>query len=125
MKKRIALALITALLLLGSLTLADYLDPWDAVPDLPRVCCFRLNGTPLSNYVSMQKSSSSIFSELGYVEEYHHLYVRFSLKTGSGSVYLYTNVPPDIYRQLLAAPSTGTFFNETVKGNFPCFRVYE
>lgn len=34
--------------------------------------------------------------------------------------YIYSNVPPDIYRSLCDAPSTGRFINAVVKGRFDC-----
>lgn len=36
----------------------------------------------------------------------------------SGIVYEYLNVPPEIYAQMKAAFSKGTFLNDEIKGNY-------
>ena len=48
---------------------------------------------------------SSVLSEVAYQPEI--LWVRFR----SGEIYRYGNVPPEIFRGLLAAESHGRFFN--------------
>lgn len=120
MKKLFAFALI-ALLLSVAAASADTLNPADAVPDVPRVCCFRLEGKTLSDYVDMQKVNSSLFSEVGYNPEVKHLFVRFA---DSGAAYVYTNLTQEYFTGMMQAESIGTYFNKTIKGNFPCFRIY-
>lgn len=46
------------------------------------------------------------------------LHLTFS---GAGK-YLYYQVPPEIFDNLCAAPSAGSFFNEHIKGRFECRR---
>ena len=41
----------------------------------------------------------------------------------SGTVYQYSEVPPETYRQLLQAPSKGTYFNQAIRGRFQYARV--
>ncbi|WP_380875875.1 hypothetical protein ACFB49_06380 [Sphingomonas sp. DBB INV C78] len=36
--------------------------------------------------------------------------------------YIYHDVPAAMFEALCAAPSVGTFFNETIKGHFRCRR---
>ena len=37
-----------------------------------------------------------------------------------GSRYVYSSVPPDLFRDLLAAPSKGRFFNQRIRRGLPC-----
>ena len=56
---------------------------------------------------------------VGYDPEKSELEVTFR----AGGVYVYSNVPADIYQQLLSAPSHGTFFNKNVKDLFPAQKL--
>ena len=40
-----------------------------------------------------------------------------------GSRYLYSRVDPDLFRDLLAAPSKGRFFNEHIRGHLPFIKT--
>ena len=40
-----------------------------------------------------------------------------------GSRYLYSGVAPDVYRDLLSAASKGSFFNQYIRGHFPCAKL--
>jgi len=41
----------------------------------------------------------------------------------SGAVYRYSNVPPQIYRDLLSAASKAQFYDTNVRGHFPSVHV--
>ena len=45
----------------------------------------------------------------------HHLEIAFR----SGQRYLYFQVPPPCYQQLLDADSKGAFFNQRIRNHFP------
>ena len=62
---------------------------------------------------------SSQLAAVGYDPEKKQLRVEFV----NGNVYDYSQVPQDIYEQLVNAPSVGQFFNGNVKWNFPYVRV--
>ena len=62
---------------------------------------------------------SSQLAAAGYDPEKKQLRIEFN----NGSVYEYSQVEPDIYEQLVNAPSVGQFFNANVKWNFPYVRV--
>ena len=57
---------------------------------------------------------SSLIREVEYDDKGRLLYVCFHT-TGW---YVYADLPPDIYEELLAAPSKGVYFNEEIRGAF-------
>lgn len=59
--------------------------------------------------------SSSAISSIGYDERSSVLEVEFS----SGAVYDYLNVPERVYRDLLKAPSIGSFVSRRVRDRYP------
>lgn len=62
--------------------------------------------------------SSSAISSVGYDERSSVLEVEFR----SGAVYEYLKVPPRIYRDLLKAPSKGSFVSRRVRDRYPFVR---
>lgn len=62
--------------------------------------------------------SSSAISSVGYDERSSVLEVEFS----SGAVYDYFKVPPRVYRDLLKAPSKGSFVSRRVRDRYPFIR---
>jgi len=44
----------------------------------------------------------------------------FEAEFHNGQVYQYHRVPPELYQQLLAAESLGSFFNRKIRNHFPC-----
>lgn len=58
--------------------------------------------------------SSSLATVL-YEPRQHRLQVTFR----TGAVYHYSNVPPQLYEEFLAAESKGLFFNQRIRGQFP------
>jgi hypothetical protein len=62
--------------------------------------------------------SSSAISSVGYDESSSVLEVEFR----SGDVYDYLEVPPKVYRDLLKAPSKGSFVSRRVRDRYPFVR---
>ncbi len=62
--------------------------------------------------------SSSAISSVGYDDRSSTLEVEFS----SGAVYDYLNVPRRVYRDLLKAPSKGSFVSRRVRDQYPFVR---
>lgn len=63
----------------------------------------------------MQDVQSSLIQEVGYDPEAQVLTVHF---VGTDEVYEYTGVPADVYDELMAAESKGSYFVNTIKGNY-------
>lgn len=61
---------------------------------------------------------SSMIDRIAYDEEAKILCITFR----EAGKYLYFDVPPALYEALRVAPSTGSFFNERIKGHFRCVR---
>jgi hypothetical protein len=57
---------------------------------------------------------SSLIAEIEYDEQARLLYLRFHT-TGW---YVYADVPPDTYEDLIASRSKGAFFNDEIRGAF-------
>jgi len=62
---------------------------------------------------------SSVFTAAAYLPAEHLLYLRFR----SGDVYRYFDVPPEHYRDLLAAESHGQYFAYKIRDRFRCEEV--
>jgi len=65
-----------------------------------------------------QTVSSSAISSVGYDERSAVLEVEFS----SGAVYDYLQVPPKVYRDLLKAPSKGSFVSRRLRDRYEFVR---
>ena len=53
---------------------------------------------------------------VGYARETRELEITFR----RGGVYHYQNVPESVYRELMAAPSVGSYFSQNIKDKYPC-----
>lgn len=62
---------------------------------------------------------SSMMASAGYDSVTRVLEIEFA----AGDVYRYSDVPPDVYRDLLDAPSQGRLFHNRIRGVFKCHRV--
>jgi hypothetical protein len=62
--------------------------------------------------------SSSAISSVAYDERSSVLEVEFQ----SGAIYDYLKVPPNVYRDLLKAPSKGSFVSRRVRDIYPFVR---
>lgn len=60
-------------------------------------------------------AQSSAISQVGYDPRHRRLYVTFR---DSGETYVYLDVPPREYGDLLAAESIGRFVNERIKPRY-------
>ena len=64
--------------------------------------------------VDMNYVDSSNIEAIGYDADAQELHVRFL----SGVTYIYHGVPQEIYDNLMAAPSHGSYLNREIKGVF-------
>jgi hypothetical protein len=64
--------------------------------------------------MELSKVRSKSIEAIGYDKDEELLEVVFK----SGEVYVYKDVPHNIYMSFMTAPSLGTFFNEYVKNDF-------
>lgn len=63
--------------------------------------------------------SSSCIAAVGYDAASHTLEIQFH----SGGLYQYSEVPVDEHRDLMEAPSLGTFFAQSIRDRYPYRRV--
>lgn len=63
--------------------------------------------------------SSSSVASVGYDPKSQMLELEFH----SGSVYEYREVPPEVFRDLMEAPSKGRFFASEIRGQYPSTRL--
>jgi hypothetical protein len=61
-----------------------------------------------------QPVASSLLASVAYDADQCLLQLEFH----SGALYHYFDVPPSIYRQLMAADSKGSYFNHSIRGCF-------
>lgn len=64
--------------------------------------------------VEMQYVDSSNIEAIGHDAAAQELHVRFL----SGDTYVYHGVPQEVYDELMAAPSKGSYLNRMIKGNY-------
>lgn len=69
--------------------------------------------------VNMTYVDSSNVQAIGYDNNAQELHVQFN----SGATYVYHGVPPEIYDELMAAASKGSFLNRAVKAVYQCSKV--
>ena len=67
----------------------------------------------------MTPVESSSLAAVGFEGTVNELYVTFR----NGMVYRYFQVPGSVHRALMASPSIGRTFNETVRDRFPSERL--
>ena len=63
--------------------------------------------------------SSSSVASVGYEPKSRTLEIEFH----SGSVYEYQEVPPEVFRGLMEAPSVGRYFANKIRGQYPSTRL--
>lgn len=73
----------------------------------------------VTSRITRQPVHSHALAAVGYSKRLHALEVEFV----NGAIYRYSNVPPEIYRDLLGAPSKAQFYDENVRGHFPSVHV--
>jgi len=73
----------------------------------------------ISSRIVRQPVHSHALAAVGYSKRLHALEVEFV----SGAVYRYSNVPPQIYHDLLSAASKAQFYDTNVRGHYPSVHV--
>lgn len=71
------------------------------------------------NLPEMITVSSSNIESIGYDEQNQQVYVRFL----NGSLYVYKGVPAYEFKNLLDAPSLGSFLHRNYKNVYPYERI--
>ena len=66
--------------------------------------------------IEMHYVQSSNVESVGYDAELMELHVRY---LSSATIYVYLNVPQQIYDELMVAPSKGSYLARCVKNVFP------
>jgi hypothetical protein len=82
-------------------------------------CASAAEQRQISSHISRQPVHSHALAAVGYSKRLHALEVEFV----SGAIYRYSNVPPQIYRDLLSAASKAQFYDTNVRGHFPSVHV--
>jgi hypothetical protein len=62
---------------------------------------------------------STLLESVRYDASQSDLYLRFR----DGKQYIYSQVPPAIYEDLLAAESKGAYFNHCIRSSFPFVQI--
>ena len=73
----------------------------------------------ITSRITRQPVHSHALAAIGYSKQLHALEV----EVVNGAIYRYSNVPPEIYRDLLGAPSKAQFYDANVRGHFPSVHV--
>ena len=68
-----------------------------------------------------QRLTSQVLESVGYKPETRTLEVEFK----ENGVYRYFGVPEKIYREMMAAPSRGAYFNKNIKPNYRFAKMRE
>jgi hypothetical protein len=68
---------------------------------------------------STSVTDSSNISEVSWHESNHNLVVTFA----NGQMYLYEDVAPELYGQLVSAPSVGKFFADKIRNKYICTAI--
>ena len=69
---------------------------------------------------AIRSVESSSIAAVGYDATTRRLYLRFA---GSGNAYLYRDVPPAAFDELMRAESKGGFVNASIKGSYDYRRL--
>jgi len=73
----------------------------------------------ITSRIARQPVHSHALAAVGYSKRLRALEVEFV----NGAIYRYSNVPPEIYHDLLVAPSQAHFYDANVRGHFPAVHV--
>ena len=78
---------------------------------------------PRAGQVVMMRTdrSSPIISEIGYAPEGGELIVTFT----GGRSYVYSNVPPDVFKAFMNSVSKGSYFQTAIRDRYPAREVKE
>lgn len=75
--------------------------------------------TAMAHIIALQPLPSSSIAAAGYDREHNALRLRYV----GGATYDYLDVPPEVFNDLLNAPSKGQFVNGHIKPRFAYRRV--
>ena len=73
----------------------------------------------ITSHISRAPVHSSAISAVGYSKRLHLLEIEFV----NGAIYRYLDVPPDVYRDLLAAKSKARFYDQTIRARYRSVHV--
>jgi len=74
---------------------------------------------PIISHIPRERVESSVISEIGYSRREHWLEIKFA----NGGIYRYEDVPPSVYRDLIAAESKAGYYARYIKNNYRSLRV--
>ncbi len=74
---------------------------------------------PCEEPIEMLPACSTMAVQVGYDEEREILQIEFN----SGAVYQYSEVEPELWEDLQATDSIGSFYNHEIKGYYPSQRI--
>src|SRR6266705_1969297 len=74
---------------------------------------------PITSHIPQERVESSLISEIGYSQRRHWLELKFV----NGGIYRYVDVPPSVYRELLAADSKASYEARYITNNYHSVRV--
>ena len=69
--------------------------------------------------VEMTPVESSLLNKVGYDPEAQTLVIQMN---NSSDRYVYSDVPPAVFKNLMDAPSKGSFYVKKIKGQYPVDR---
>jgi KTSC domain len=74
---------------------------------------------PITSRIPRERVESSVICEIGYSKRQHWLELKFV----NGGIYRYLDVPPSVYRELLAADSKASYYARYIRNNYRSLRV--
>lgn len=77
------------------------------------------NDESITSHIPRVQVDSSGMRSVGYSKRKHILEIEFA----NGAVYRYINVPPSVYRDLIAAESKTRYYDQNIKRNYQSSRV--
>ena len=105
-------SVLTIIIAIAMLALLSPMKVSCAIKRLPIVSSnVAINRTPVV---------SSALASAGYDADTQTLEIEFR---NSGSVYQYSNIPPELFEELITAPSIGRYYNRSIKGRYRCIRI--
>jgi hypothetical protein len=73
----------------------------------------------ISSHIPRAPVQSSAIAAVGYSKRLHVLEIEFV----NGAIYRYLDVPPDVYRDLLAAKSRARFYDQNIRAKYRSVHV--
>lgn len=79
----------------------------------------RQNAGAVTSHIPRRQTDSKAIAAIGYSKRLHILEIQFA----NGAIYRYPEVPPSVYRELMASDSKGHYYDINIKGNYRSLRV--